>query len=44
VPPPEEALDCIGEQLELAMVPVFDGGDVTLSRSFFVNPGAPSTL
>jgi hypothetical protein len=37
-PPPPEALDCIGEQLELAMVPVFDGRDVTLSRSFFVNP------
>ena len=36
-PPPPEALECIGEQLEVAMVPVFDGGDVTLSRSYFVN-------
>ncbi|MBV9949159.1 MAG: hypothetical protein JOZ69_20085 [Myxococcales bacterium] len=37
VAPPQGALDCIGEQLEWAMVPVFDGGDVTLSKSFFVN-------
>jgi hypothetical protein len=37
VAPPREALDCIGEQLEIAMVPVFDGSDVTLSKSFFVN-------
>jgi hypothetical protein len=35
--PTPEALECIGEQLEVAMVPVFDGGDVTLSRSYFVN-------
>jgi len=35
--PPPEALECIGEQLEVALVPVFDGGDVTLSRSYFVN-------
>lgn len=35
--PPPEALDCIGAQLEVAMVPVFDGSDVTLSRSYFVN-------
>lgn len=37
VAPPSEALACIGEQLELAMVPLFEGGDVTLSKSFFVN-------
>ena len=37
VAPPPDALACIGEQLKLASVPVFDGGDVTLSRSFFVN-------
>ena len=37
VAPPTEALACIGEQLEAAMVPVFDGVDVTLSKSFFVN-------
>jgi hypothetical protein len=36
-PPPDEALQCIAEQLQLAMVPVFDGDDVTLSRSYFVN-------
>jgi hypothetical protein len=35
--PPSEALACIGEQLEVALVPVFDGDDVTLSKSFFVN-------
>jgi hypothetical protein len=35
--PPQEALTCISEQLELAMVPAFDGSDVTLSKSFFVN-------
>jgi hypothetical protein len=34
---PPEALACIGEQLELAMVPVFEGGDVTLAKSFFIN-------
>ena len=37
VPPPAEALACIGEQLEVAMVPVFEGDDVTLSKSIFVN-------
>jgi hypothetical protein len=36
-PPPAEALLCIGEQLQMAMVPVFDGSDVTLSKSVFVN-------
>jgi len=35
--PPPEALACIGEQLEVAMVPMFEGDDVTLSKSFFVN-------
>jgi hypothetical protein len=35
--PPSEALSCISEQLELAMVPAFEGGEVTLSKSFFVN-------
>lgn len=35
--PPPDALVCIGEQLRLAMVPRFEGGEVTLSRSFFVN-------
>jgi hypothetical protein len=35
--PPPDALACIGEQLKMAVVPVFSGGDVTLSRSFFVN-------
>jgi hypothetical protein len=36
-PPPDEALHCIAEQLQVAMVPVFDGDDVTLSKSYFVN-------
>lgn len=36
-PPPDEALHCIAEQLQVAMVPVFDGEDVTLSKSYFVN-------
>jgi hypothetical protein len=36
-PPSEEALHCIAERLQLAMVPTFDGDDVTLSRSYFVN-------
>ncbi|HLK37314.1 MAG TPA: hypothetical protein VKU41_11220 [Polyangiaceae bacterium] len=35
--PPSEALECIGEQLEAAWVPAFDGGEVTLSKSYFVN-------
>jgi hypothetical protein len=34
--PPEQALTCIGEQLKMAMVPSFDGDDVSLSKSFFV--------
>jgi hypothetical protein len=36
-PPPAEALQCISERLRLAMVPAFDGADVTLSKSYFVN-------
>jgi hypothetical protein len=40
-PPPQDALDCIGEQLQEAVVPAFDGRDATLSRSFFVEPGSP---
>ncbi len=35
--PPAEALTCIGEQLESAIVPAFGGSEVTLSKSFFVN-------
>jgi len=35
--PPAEALACVGERLELASVPAFEGGDVTLSKSFFVD-------
>jgi hypothetical protein len=35
--PPAEALTCVGERLELASVPAFEGGDVTLSKSFFVD-------
>jgi hypothetical protein len=35
--PPPEALACIGDQVEATMVPVFEGGDVNLSKSFFVN-------
>ncbi len=36
-PPPGEALNCIAQQLKLAMVPAFDGEDVVLSKGFFVN-------
>jgi hypothetical protein len=35
--PPPEALTCIGERLETALVPAFEGGDFTLSKSFFVD-------
>jgi hypothetical protein len=38
VAPPPDALACISEQLKLAMVPIFEGGDVTLSKSFFIEP------
>ena len=37
VPPPQEALTCVGEQLEVAGVPPFDGQDFTLSRIVYVN-------
>jgi hypothetical protein len=37
VAPPAPALACIGGQLEAAMVPGFEGGDVTLSKTLFVN-------
>ena len=37
LPQPGEALACVGDVLETAMVPAFDGDDVTLSRSVFVN-------
>lgn len=37
VAPPPEALACIGEQIESTTVPVFDGGDVSLSKSVYVN-------
>jgi hypothetical protein len=36
-PPPEEAMHCIAEQLQAAAVPTFDGEDVTLSKSYYVN-------
>jgi hypothetical protein len=39
-PPPQEALECIADQLQGAKVPAFDGRDASLSRSFFVEPGA----
>jgi len=43
-PPPHEALACIGERLQAALVPRFDGPEVTLSKTFFVSraPQAPS--
>jgi hypothetical protein len=34
--PSPDALSCIGQQLSLAIVPVFEGGEVTLSKTFFV--------
>jgi hypothetical protein len=34
--PPDQALACIGQQLKMAMVPAFDGDDVSLSKSFYV--------
>lgn len=37
VAPPAEALACIGEQVEATLVPGFDGGNVMLSKSFYVN-------
>jgi hypothetical protein len=35
--PSPEALSCIGEQVEATRVPQFEGGNVNLSRNFFVN-------
>ncbi|HEX4445187.1 MAG TPA: hypothetical protein VH044_00565 [Polyangiaceae bacterium] len=37
VAPPPQALSCIGDQIEATEVPTFDGGDVMLSKSVFVN-------
>jgi hypothetical protein len=34
--PPPDALACIAERIEGASVPMFQGGDVTLSKSIFV--------
>ena len=39
VPPPQEALDCVAEQIEDATVPVFDGRDASLTKRFFVETG-----
>jgi hypothetical protein len=35
-PPPPAALACVSEQLRTASVPSFEGGDVTLSKSLYV--------
>ena len=35
--PPQEALECVSEQLEDTSVPPFDGEDVSLSKIVFVN-------
>jgi hypothetical protein len=39
VAPPEEALDCVAEQVQGAEVPVFDGRDASLTKRFFVEAG-----
>jgi hypothetical protein len=39
VAPPEEALDCVAEQIQGATVPVFDGRDASLTKRFFVEAG-----
>jgi hypothetical protein len=36
---PPDALACIAEQLKVATVPVFEGGEVTLSRTYYVGAG-----
>jgi hypothetical protein len=41
VPPSRGALACIGNQLTAAIVPAFDGSDVTLSKTVFVTGGVP---
>jgi hypothetical protein len=38
--PPAPALDCIAEHLRQAGVPQFDGTEATLSKTYFVEPGA----
>lgn len=38
--PPPPALDCIAEHLRQAGVPQFDGTEATLSKTYFVEPGA----
>jgi len=40
--PPPSALDCIADGLRQTGVPAFDGGDVRLSRTYFVAPSAPT--
>jgi hypothetical protein len=37
--PPPDALACIGERLEAAAVPAFEGGNVTLSKSLYIAGG-----
>jgi hypothetical protein len=44
VAPPQEALDCVAEQIEEATVPVFDGRDASLTKRFFVEQGDNSGL
>ncbi|HEY3819898.1 MAG TPA: hypothetical protein VGL81_22185 [Polyangiaceae bacterium] len=39
VAPPDEALDCVAEQIQSATVPVFDGRDASLTKRFFVEAG-----
>jgi hypothetical protein len=41
VAPSPDALSCIGQQLRLATVPFFEGGEVTLSKTYFVGPAEP---
>jgi hypothetical protein len=37
VAPSPEAIACIGQHLEVAMVPTFEGDDVILLKSNFIN-------
>jgi hypothetical protein len=37
VAPPPDALACIANQLEAAAVPIFEGEEVTLSKTLYVN-------
>jgi hypothetical protein len=41
-PPPPAALACVSEQLRTASVPSFEGGDVTLSKSLYVESDTPA--